>query len=138
MSLCVAVHKDIGEYREKVIGKLSGRTLACVVGGLATSLVTAAICTLYLGIAASAASAPVMCASVPFWLAGFWRPHGMYAEQFLPLLWEHLTKSGVLFYTSSGWLHLPTQGLAQKTTRRHWYITHRKGVEFHETDKKKG
>ena len=32
MSLSVAVHKDIGEYTEKVVGKLSLRTLVCVVG----------------------------------------------------------------------------------------------------------
>ena len=37
MSLSVAVHKDIGEYREKVVGKLSLRTLCCVALGLAYS-----------------------------------------------------------------------------------------------------
>lgn len=35
--LSVAVHKDISEYTEKVVGKLSARTLACVVGGLAAA-----------------------------------------------------------------------------------------------------
>ena len=33
--LSVSVHKDIGEYTEKVVGKLSARTLACTVGGSA-------------------------------------------------------------------------------------------------------
>ena len=32
--LSVSVHKDIGEYTEKVVGKLSARTLACTAGGL--------------------------------------------------------------------------------------------------------
>ena len=40
--LSVAVHKDISEYTEKVVGKLSARTLACVVGGLAASIGAAA------------------------------------------------------------------------------------------------
>ena len=101
MSLSVAVHKDIGEYTEKVVGKLSLRTLGCVVGGLATSVATAALCAACLGIEPADASLPVMAASMPFWLAGFWRPHGMRAERFVPLLWEHLTSDGVLPYRSS-------------------------------------
>ena len=36
--LSVTVHKDIGEYTEKVVGKLSARTLACTAGGLAASV----------------------------------------------------------------------------------------------------
>ena len=43
MSLSVAVHKDIGEYREKVVGKLSLRTLCCVALGLAASVAAAAL-----------------------------------------------------------------------------------------------
>ena len=50
MPLSVAVHKDIGEYQEKVVGKLSLRTLLCVAGGLATSVAAAAACQLLLGI----------------------------------------------------------------------------------------
>ena len=40
--LTVPVHKDISEYREKVVGKLSARTLACTAGGLAASVAAAA------------------------------------------------------------------------------------------------
>ena len=40
--LSVTVHKDIGEYTEKVVGKLSARTLACTAGGLAASVAAAA------------------------------------------------------------------------------------------------
>ena len=36
--LSVSVHKDIGEYTEKVVGKLSARTLACTAGGLVTAV----------------------------------------------------------------------------------------------------
>ena len=36
--LSVSVHKDIGEYIEKVVGKLSARTLACTAGGLGAAV----------------------------------------------------------------------------------------------------
>ena len=36
--LSVTVHKDISEYTEKVVGKLSARTLTCVTGGLLASI----------------------------------------------------------------------------------------------------
>ena len=34
MSLQIPIQKDIGEYEEKIVGKLSFRTLVCVAGGL--------------------------------------------------------------------------------------------------------
>ena len=36
------VHKDISEYEEKVVGKLSARVAACVGGGIAASVAAAA------------------------------------------------------------------------------------------------
>ena len=48
--LSVSVHKDIGEYTEKVVGKLSARTLACTAGGLASAVAAAAVANLALGI----------------------------------------------------------------------------------------
>lgn len=44
--LSVRVQKDIGEYTEKIVGKLSARTLVCLAGGLASAVGTAAICQL--------------------------------------------------------------------------------------------
>ncbi len=95
------VHKDIGEYEEKIVGKLSARMLICIAAGLATSVASAAICHFGLGIAVADASLPIMATSMPFWLAGFWKPKGMRPEKFLPLAWRHLTKNGVLVYQSS-------------------------------------
>ena len=83
--LSVKVQKDIGEYTEKIVGKLSMRTLACLAGGLAAAVAVAALCHLGLGIEVSDASLPVMCACLPFWLVGFWRPCGMPFERFAPL-----------------------------------------------------
>ncbi len=75
--LSVSVHKDIGEYTEKVVGKLSARTLACTAGGLASAVAAAAVANLALGIPVDATTLPVMAASMPFWLLGFWRPKGL-------------------------------------------------------------
>lgn len=96
--LSVSVHKDIGEYTEKVVGKLSARTLACTAGGLASSVAAAAASNLAFGIPVDAATLPVMAASMPFWLMGFWRPKGLPAEKFLPLLADHLLSDGKLVY----------------------------------------
>ncbi|MCH3968644.1 MAG: PrgI family protein [Atopobiaceae bacterium] len=132
MSLSVAVHKDIGEYTEKVVGKLSLRTLGCVAGGLATSVGTAAACHVLLGVEPADASLPVMAASMPFWLMGFWRPHGMRAERFVPLLWEHATGDGLLLYRSSCSMAAPPQGLAARESRGYRRKSRRKGAELHE------
>lgn len=89
MSLQIPIQKDIGEYQEKIVGKMSFRTLVCVVGGFGSAI--AAACTVYLvfGIPVSNATLPVMAAALPFWLAGFWRPYGMKLENFLPLFADH-------------------------------------------------
>ncbi|RHD74838.1 PrgI family protein [Olsenella sp. AM30-3LB] len=135
MPLSVAVHKDIGEYQEKVVGKLSLRTLLCVAGGLATSVATAVGCQLLLGVEATDASLPVMCASLPFWLLGFWRPHGMRAERFMPLLWEHVAGDGRLLYRGPEAHRMEDPPLARRTTRRHRRATRRKGAELREPSK---
>lgn len=98
--LSVAVHKDIGEYTEKVVGKLSARTLACTAGGLLASVAAAALSNLALGIPVDAATLPVMIASMPFWLMGFWRPKGLTAERFAVLLARHVLSDGVLVYST--------------------------------------
>lgn len=98
--LSVAVHKDIGEYTEKVVGKLSARTLACTAGGFASSVATAAALNLALGVPVDAAALPVMAASMPFWLMGFWRPKGLTAERYLAMLARHALSDGVLVYST--------------------------------------
>ena len=98
--LSVAIHKDISEYQEKVVGKLSARTLACVAGGLLASIAAAGVY-FGLGVPVSDATLPVMAVSMPFWLAGFWRPKGMKAEKFLPLYIEHVMGDGKLAYSTA-------------------------------------
>ncbi len=101
MSLSVKVQKDIGSYEEKIVGKLSFRTLLCVVGGFASAIGAAALSHFGFGIEVADASLPVMAASLPFWLLGFSRPHHMKPEEFLPLWWAHEFGENRLVYRPS-------------------------------------
>lgn len=95
------VHKDIGEYEEKIVGKLSARMVACIAAGIAASLASAALCHLVLGIPVADASLPIMASSMPFWLLGFWKPKGMRPERFVPLALRHHASPGTLVYESA-------------------------------------
>ncbi len=98
MALRIPVQKDIGEYEEKIVGKMSLRTLACVSLGFGSAVGAAAF--VHLGLHADVADAafPIMLCSMPFWLAGFWRPFGMRAEELLPLLAAHELSPQLLAY----------------------------------------
>lgn len=128
--LSVTVHKDIGEYSEKVVGKMSVRTLACTAGGLAASVAAASISYFALGIEVADATLPVMSCSMPFWLLGFWRPKGLTAERFAPLYFEHMFTDGKLSYsTGNGVGELAGNLTCDKADRRARRKAKRKGVE---------
>ena len=120
--LSVAVHKDIGEYTEKVVGKLSARTLACTAGGLASSVACAALLNLALGVPVDATTLPVMAASMPFWLMGFWRPCGMAPERFVPLWARWALAEGPVTYrpprTPGGFSPVPEDRAYRKRMKR--------------------
>lgn len=130
MSLQIPIQKDIGEYEEKIIGKLSFRTLLCLAGGFVSAIATAAICQFLLGVEVADAASPVICASIPFWLAGFWRPYGMRAEKFAPLLFDHAFHCQKLLYESPG--EQSTKVEKGKTTIRTRRACKRKGAELNE------
>lgn len=131
--LSVTVHKDISEYTEKVVGKLSARTLACVAGGLLASIGAAAGVYFGLGISVSDATLPVMAVSMPFWLAGFWRPKGMKAEKFLPLYIEHVFGDGKLAYATTPRMGSVVDAIrCPKTDRKARKESKRKGAERRE------
>lgn len=131
MSLQIPVQKDIGEYEEKIVGKLSFRTLVCVTGGFGSAIAMAAICHFWIGIEVAGDAFPVMCASIPFWLAGFWRPFGMRAEKFVPLLATHHIKDQRLLYSSPAAPDLEhvEAGRPSRKARR---AARRKGAECNE------
>ena len=126
--LSVTVHKDIGEYTEKVVGKMSARTLACTAGGIAASFGAAALSYFALGIPVSDATLPVMAASMPFWLAGFWRPKGLKAEKFIPIWLDHVLGNGKLVYSTAG--RFPASRIERgKVDRKARKLAWRKGAE---------
>lgn len=131
MSLQIPIQKDIGEYEEKVIGKMSFRTLVCVTGGFGTAIAVACGCWFLLGVEPSNAAFPVMCASLPFWLAGFWRPYGMKAEKFAPLFAAHHLHDQHLLYISpaQGIPRAPIPGKPSRKARRQ---ARKKGAEAYE------
>ena len=113
--LSVRVQKDIGEYTEKIVGKLSARTLACLVGGLASAVGVAAICRLVFGIE-----------------AGFWRPHHLKFEKFVPLWLDFRLEDQRILYRSTPALEgaqaSPAPG---RPTRKAKRKAKRKGAELH-------
>lgn len=131
MSLQIPVQKDIGEYEEKIVGKLSLRTLVCVVLGFVSAIATAAATYFWIGTDVSNAAFPVMCASLPFWLAGFWRPFGMRLERFFPLFVSHHLDDQTLLYKNA--LDPSFDRVkAGKPTRRARRAAKRKGAELRE------
>ena len=130
--LSVRVQKDIGEYTEKIVGKLSARTLVCLAGGLASAVGTAAVCQFALGIEVRNAALPVMCASMPFWLAGFWRPHHMKLEKFVPLWLDFQLEDQRVLYRPTPALEgaraVPEPGHPSRKARRK---AKRKGAELY-------
>lgn len=132
--LSVSIHKDIGEYTEKVVGKLSLRTLACVAGGLATSVAAACASYFAFGIPVSDATLPVMACSMPFWLAGFWKPKGMTAEKYIPLRAAHALGDGKLSYKTGFLVEAPgtAEDLRGKADRKARRLARRKGAELRE------
>ncbi len=78
--LSVAVHKDIGEYQPKLVGKMTGRTLFCLTGGVGVAILSGLYITIVLGLDFSDYSIVIMALAFPFWAAGFWKPQGMKAE----------------------------------------------------------
>ena len=87
--LHIPIQKDIGEYEQKLFGDMSIRTCVCLAEGFATAVLVALASWLWLAIDPSDMTFPIMLATLPFWLAGFWKPHGMPFEKFLPLVARH-------------------------------------------------
>lgn len=74
--LSVAVHKDIAEYQPKVVGKMTGRTLASIAGALGCSVLTGLYIYFVLGWNVGDNMMLIYAVSLPFWCCGFIRPKG--------------------------------------------------------------
>lgn len=136
MSLQIPIQKDIGEYQEKIVGKMSFRTLVCVAGGFASAIAVACIVFFVFGIPVANATLPVMAAAIPFWLAGFWRPFGMKLEEFLPLFLDHKLECQHMEYRPCAVTAMPhLKATAKKQTRKERRAFKKKGGELYEPSK---
>lgn len=99
--LSVAVHKDIGEYQPKVVGKMTGRTLASIAGALGAAVASGLYMYFVLGLNPGDNMMVIYAVSLPFWCCGFVRPHGMPFEQFVPLWLRANFGSDRIFYVPS-------------------------------------
>lgn len=138
MSLQIPIQKDIGEYDEKIVGKLTLRTLCCLALGFSAALSVAAVLHLGLKVDVSAMTLPIMAAALPFWLAGFCKPCGLPFERFVPLLASHALNSQVLVYRSCAAIEKATfmpEGKPRKRTRREKRALRKKGSENYEPTK---
>lgn len=138
MSLQIPIQKDIGEYDEKIVGKLTLRTLCCLALGFSAAVAVAAV--LHLGLKAdvSGMTLPIMAAALPFWLAGFCKPYGLPFERFVPLLASHALNSQSLTYRSCAAIEkaaLMPERKPRKRTRREKRAFRKKGSENYEPTK---
>ncbi|MCD8315837.1 MAG: PrgI family protein [Eggerthellaceae bacterium] len=117
MSLQIPIQKDIGAYQEKIVGKMSLRTLVCVACGFGSAIVVACIVFFGFGIPVGNATFPVMAVSVPFWLAGFWRPMDLKLEEFAVLFFRHSFTDQLLIYRSTPSLSCPDEPRRQMTRK---------------------
>lgn len=99
--LSVAVHKDVGEYQPKIVGKLTLRTLGCIAAALGISLVTGLYMYFVLGLDVEQFQVVIMALSLPFWAMGFWRPKGLKAEVYAKYWLEYNFTNKQIFYKPS-------------------------------------
>ncbi len=132
--LHIPIQKDIGEYEQKLFGDMSIRTCVCLAGGFATAVLVALASWLWLAIDPSDMTFPIMLATLPFWLAGFWKPHGMPFEKFLPLVARHHMAKRHYEFTPSHrcGTDMPLALEPKKLTRKERKRTYRKGAELYE------
>lgn len=96
--LTVPVHKDIGEYEPKIIGKMTARTLICVGGALGLSVIAGVYMYFVIGVSPGDHMMVIYALSLPFWACGFLRPHGMKFEQFAMYWFLHNFSCTTLHY----------------------------------------
>lgn len=99
--LSVAVHKDIAEYQPKLVGKMTQRTLICIVGALGVGIFTGLYMWFVLGIEVQDNMLLIYAVTTPFWLCGFFRPKGMVFERWFFLWLKFKFGNNKVFYEPS-------------------------------------
>ena len=99
--LTVTIHKDVTEYKPKIIGGLTMRSLLCLGGGLAMAIAFGLVCTLALHIDVDSVMYLVWIAAAPLALIGFWTPHGLPFEKFAMLWLDQTMREQLVLYKSA-------------------------------------
>ena len=99
--LTVTIHKDVTEYKPKVIGGLSMRTLVCLGAAIGFAVAFGLLCTLVLKIDVDSVMYIVWIAAAPPALLGFYQPHGLPFEKFAALWAAHNARPQLLLYRSA-------------------------------------
>lgn len=102
--LSIGIQKDITEYKPKIVGQLTLRSLVCCVSAIGVSVAVGAYFYFVLGLGYEFAMYGIIFLSIPIWAAGFWHPYGMNLEKFVPLAIKHFFGNNVIKYKSSGYL----------------------------------
>lgn len=130
--LSVPVHKDVGEYQPKIIGKLTLRSLVCTALALVVAVAVGAYSWFVLGISTDYSQYVIFAAALPVWAAGFWRPKGMMPEEFAPLWLAHtLTDNRILYVSPACRLGLVACP-ESKPTKAYAKLVKAKGIEAYE------
>lgn len=99
--LSVAVQKDVGEYKEKIILGLSLKSLIGLGSGILIAVIEVLVSFFVLGISIESISVIVMATVMIGFVAGFARPLNMPFNKALPLLFTQYFGQTTLTYTSS-------------------------------------
>ncbi len=85
----VSIHADVRDYIEKPVLNLTARKCACIAIAAATALALGAVLVNVWDMPLDIAAWPVIAVCVPVWLAGFWQPMNMAAEEYVSLYLDH-------------------------------------------------
>ena len=108
--LSVSVHKDITEYKPKIIGDLTLRSLISIAAAMAAAVVVGVYFKFVLGLDYDVYMYAILIVVLPIWAIGFWQPLGMPAEKFIPLWLRHTFTDDRIFYVTS----IYENGIAQR------------------------
>lgn len=129
--LSIGIQKDITEYKPKIVGQLTLRSLVCCVSAIGVSVAVGAYFYFVLGLGYEFAMYGIIFLSIPIWAAGFWHPYGMNLEKFVPLAIKHFFGNNTIKYKSSGYL-IGTSVLSNPRIKANEYL-HKHGSKRSKT-----
>ena len=100
--LNVEIHRDLTDFRPKVVGGLTARSLACTAAALATGVAAYGWLTWALGLPFEEVSILIYASTLPLWALGFLEPGGMRPERWLPLWLRQHSGAARITYDSAG------------------------------------